>query len=102
MCVCVCVQAVRIDLNKIIDLLYSIITLGISRPDEGFSLLTGRRNPFLRECPISSPFISDKPVEFYPFIRPYVYFLTGLIEVKRLTGRDVYMCVCVCVCSEHV
>ena len=42
LCVFVCAQAgVRIDLNGIIDLLYSLITLGISRPDGGFSLLTG-------------------------------------------------------------
>lgn len=83
----VCVRAgwcaaLRIDLNGIIDLLYSLITLGISRPDEGFSLLTGLRNPLLGEQPISSQLISDKPMESYvalcPFIPLHGHFLVSL------------------------
>lgn len=102
--------AARIDLNGIIDPLYSLITLGISRPDGGFSLLTGLQNPLLREQPISSQLISDKPMEFCvglcPFIPPYVHCLICLRacvhtvhwkgeRVERLTGQDV------CVCSEQ-
>lgn len=91
MSVCVCVQAdVRLwgtDLNGIIDLLYSLITLGISRPDGGFSLSTGLRNPLLGEQPISSQLISDKPMEFHvaprPFIPPYVHSLTQVKKKKK-------------------
>lgn len=64
-------QLLRIELNEIIDLLYSLITPGISHLDRGFSLLTGLRNPLLREQPISSQLISDKPIEFHMALVPF-------------------------------
>lgn len=118
MCVCVCAgwcAALRIDLNGIIDLLYTLITLGISRPDGGFSLLTGLRNPLLREQSISSQLISDKPMEFlYGLLSHFMdTFHCSVIEkAKRLARQDavftlfvgnltclfmyVYRCMCDC------
>lgn len=97
------------DLNGIIDLLYSLITLGISRPDGGFSLSTGLRNPLLGERPISSQLISDKPMEFHvaprPFIPPYVHSLTQVKKKKRERRRsretdpERGVCACVRVCG---
>lgn len=111
MCVCPgwC-AAVRIDLNGIIDLLYSLITPGISRPDWGFSLLTGLRNPLLREQPISSQLISDKPMEFfrgpvpsYPTLCALSH-LTVLYACTPRTEKDWHLCVfraCIYCLCEH-
>jgi len=72
------VQLLGIDLNEIIDLLYSLITLGISHLDGGFSLLTGLRNPLLWEQPISSHLISDKPLKFCVVLMPFYQTLLVL------------------------
>lgn len=79
--------AAGIDLNGIIDLLYSLTTLGISRPDGSFFLFTDLRNPLLGEQRTSSQLISDKPMEFC-----LACALMFTLAVKqRFTGLRMYL-----------
>lgn len=79
--------AAMIDLNGIIDLLYSLTTLGISRPDGSFFLLTDLRNPLLGEKRTNSQLISDKPMEFCVACA----LMFTLAVKQRFTGLRMYL-----------